>query len=506
MRNRKRGRHIFLGDNLEFLATMDKGTVTLAYLDPPFNSGRSYDAQIGLNRSISRADVSAFDDRWCSDLLSVHLQAMRTLLPKETYEYFSSFFKLIDKSSMATYLAWLAPRLHLAHQCLSDEGSLYLHCDTSSSHYLKLVLDKIFGPANFQNEIIWRRTHAHSSANRFGSVHDVILYYTKGKNRIWNPMYINYDSSYIEKYFTHRDENGRYQGITCTAPGDRTGTRAHYEWRGKLPPAGRHWAWTKEQMENFESTGRLVYSSNGIPRLKRYVDDGPGVALQDVWADIQRLDAHSGERIGYETQKPIKLLERILKASSRPGDLVLDPFCGSGSTLVAAERLDRSWIGVDSSVLACSLALGRTRADTGPLPIRLHGFPKSEDEALKLLSSSPMGFGIWGAGLLGTLPDRRLLSDTLVIGKGKVTVGRKSTHLLSLIPLGNSEGETEIDVPRTRSRKVTLILDVPGFNDICARFKAKQADACEVKIPLESLISSASASYGWATEVRESVQ
>ena len=369
----------------------------------------------------------------------------------------------------------------------------------------KPMLDRIFGPANFQNEIIWRRTHAHSGAHRFGPVHDVILYYSKSGNRIWNPMYLNYDSNYIDKYYTHHDEKGQYQTITCSAPGDRTGTRAHYEWRGKLPPPGRHWAWTKEQMEDFESTGRLVYSTNGVPRLKRYVDDGPGVAIQDVWSDIQRLDAHSGERVGYETQKPVQLLERILKASSRPGDLIIDPFCGSGTTLVAAERLNRSWIGIDSSVLACSLALGRARAEAGHLPIRLHGFPKSEVEALELLAASPIGFGIWGAGLLGTVPDRRLLSDTLMVGRGRVTVGRKSTQLLSLVPLVNAE-DASIDLPATRGRQVALILDVPGLEDISAPLEDRPRDTSKLKIPLESLITSSSTDHGLVTEVRELVQ
>ena len=505
MRQKKRIRRIYMGDNIQVLTGLDKNTVTLAYLDPPFNSGRSYDALIGLNRSSVGLEASAFEDKWCWEPMPSHLAVMRDLLPRETCKYFETLFELIGKSSLSAYLAWLTPRLYLTYESLSDQGSLYLHCDSTSSHYLKHVLDRIFGPANFQNEIIWRRTHAHSGAHRFGPVHDVILYYSKSGNRIWNPMYLNYDSNYIDKYYTHHDEKGQYQSITCSAPGDRTGTRAHYEWRGKLPPPGRHWAWTKEQMEDFESTGRLVYSTNGVPRLKRYVDDGPGVAIQDVWSDIQRLDAHSGERVGYETQKPVQLLERILKASSRPGDLIIDPFCGSGTTLVAAERLNRSWIGIDSSVLACSLALGRARAEAGHLPIRLHGFPKSEVEALELLAASPIGFGIWGAGLLGTVPDRRLLSDTLMVGRGRVTVGRKSTQLLSLVPLVNAE-DASIDLPATRGRQVALILDVPGLEDISAPLEDRPRDTSKLKIPLESLITSSSTDHGLVTEVRELVQ
>ena len=506
MRRRKRVRQILLGDNLGALSRLDKSSVTLAYLDPPFNSGRSYDALIGLNRSPSGRDVPAFDDRWSFDRMSAHLTVMRDVLPVPLYEHFLSLFKLIEKDSLSAYLAWLTPRIYLTYECLSEQGSLYLHCDSSSSHYLKHVLDKIFGPANFQNEIVWRRTHAHSSAHRFGPVHDVILYYTKSANRLWNPLYLDYDPNYITKYFTHADANGQYQSITCTAPGDRQGTRAHYEWRGRLPPPGRHWAWTKEQMAEFEASGRIVHSVNGVPRLKRYVDDGPGVAVQDVWSDIQRLDAHSGERVGYETQKPVELLQRILAASSRPGDLVMDPFCGSGTTLVAAEQLDRSWIGIDSSVLACSLALGRARAYAGPLPVRLEGFPNTTDEALNLLASSPIGFGMWGAGLLGTVPDRRLLSDELMIGRGKLTVGRKSTHLLSFVPLGNAEGNATASVPRTRGRHVALVLDVPGFAHVPDHMDQGRACNTKVTIRMESLTKATSTEHGLASEVRELVQ
>ncbi len=208
-------------------------------------------------------------------------------------------------TELGGYLTMMAPRLAEPRRILHERGSLYLHCDPSASHYLKILLDHIIGGENFRSEIIWKRTHAHSSSRRYGPVHDVVLFYSRSSADTWNPIFTAYESTYVDKHFRQEDERGRYQLITCTAPGDRVGTRAHYEWCGQLPPPGRHWAWQRERMQQLEDAGLLVYSSNGVPRLKRYVDDGVGLALQDLWLDIKRLDAHSDERVGYETQKPL---------------------------------------------------------------------------------------------------------------------------------------------------------------------------------------------------------
>ena len=503
-RPRNRVRQIYVEDNLEVLARVEQGSVALAYFTILHSS------RAALLRCLCRSartlgqsgESEAFDDRWAwHEGIEATLKSMGRLVPHGLAELTNDLVKNLGRTSLSAYVVWIAPRLYQTFETLSKEGSLYIHCDPSSSHYIKLILDNIFGQSNFRNEIVWRRTHAHSSSHRFGPVHDVILFYSKGAGYIWNTLHTKYEASYITNHFVHKDERGKYQLITCTAPGDRTGTKAHYNWRGKLPPPGRHWAWKREQMEEFEAAGRMVYSSNGIPRLKRYVDDGPGVALQDIWTDISRLDAHSAERIGYETQKPVALLERIIATSSRPGDLVIDPFCGSGTTLVAAERLGRDWIGIDSSLLAGSLALGRTRSEVGIKPIRLSGFPNKTSLAVDLMRNTPLGFGVWGASLLATLPERRLVSDALLVGTGWVSVNHRKLPLVSLVPLTSKIPQNISDLPIGRGGQVGLIVNVPQADKGLRKLAAKCIGKRVVEVSLSSMTSTESLTCGMVEEV-----
>ena len=437
-------RRLEVGDNLQALARLTDRSVTLAYVDPPFNSGRSYEAVLFRERVKVQQDA-AFNDRWLwTQETEKEISRLSEVVTKQGAAQLGALLRSLGQTSTAAYLAMMAPRLAHVHRVLEDVGSLYVHCDPSASHYLRVVLDLIFGAENFRSEIVWRRTHAHSSSRRFGPIHDSLLFYTKTPKYTWTTVHTEYNPSYIANHFTHEDEKGKYQLITCTAPGDRQGTRAHYEWNGKLPPPGRHWAWQRSQMEQFEREGRLTHSVNGIPRLKRYISDGKGVPLQDVWLDIARLDAHSDERIGFETQKPIKLLERIIAASSKPNDLVLDPFCGSGSTLVAAEGLGRRWMGIDSSLLACSLSLGRVRRSAGTKRIQLSGFPDSATRARLLRSSEPLTFGIWATGMLGTIPNRDLSNSQLITGSGRLSHNSKNFGVMSWVPL---KGDTVFEGP-----------------------------------------------------------
>jgi adenine specific DNA methylase Mod len=236
-------------------------------------------------------------------------------------------------------------RLVLIHELLTDDGSLYLHLGPNVSHSVKLLCDEIFGAAAFRNEIVWRRTSAHSRLRRYGPVHDVILYYGKGQSPAWNPQYTPYDEEYISSFYyrVEEDTGRRYRlsDLTAARPGGR------YRWKGKPPPGNRYWGYAEKTMVRFEEEERLVYSKNGIPSFKRYLDEMPGQLIQDVWTDISPLASQSVERAGYDTQKPESLLERIITASSEPGALVADLFCGSGTTPVVAERMGRRWIACD---------------------------------------------------------------------------------------------------------------------------------------------------------------
>ena len=428
-------RQVWAQDNLAALAALEAGSARLVYLDPPFNSGRAYEALLGVS-DLGHRQREAFNDIWHWDLeVEGQLGRLKIDAGREVAELVHAITGTLGRCDLAAYLVMIAPRLTRAHHLLADDGSLFLHCDPSSSHYLKILLDHIFGPENFRNEIIWKRTHAHSSSRRFGPVHDVILFYSRSSNYVWNELYAPYSEDYINKYFRNEDKQGRYQLITCTAPGARPGTRAEYEWHGVWPPPNRHWAWTKEKMQELEADGRIVYSANGTPRLKRYIHDGKGTKLQDLWIDINPLGAHSAERTGYETQKPVQLLERIIDATTERGDLVVDPFGGSGTTAVAAERLGRAWIIADRSLLASSLTLSRVRQEGCTAPIQLKGFPCDEDAASHLRSTDPTTYAVWGTSILSTLLNRRDTDPTLASGNGTWWSQGSRTDLLSWVPL-----------------------------------------------------------------------
>lgn len=452
-------RSLHVADNLEMLGSLADESVGLIYLDPPFNSGRSYDL-VGRSRQGQGAGrTAAFSDTFAwSDGTERALRSLPSLVPSDVLELVRTLTGALGRRDISAYLVMMAPRLVEMRRVLTDAGSLYLHCDAAASHYLKVLLDAVFGAANFRNEIIWKRTHAHSGSRRFGPVHDTILFYSKTNAYRWNKGYAAYPEAYLERYYTHENERGRYQLITCTAPGDREGTRAHYEWHGQLPPPGRHWAWQRERMEAFEREGRLNHSANGIPRLKRYVDDAPGVQLQDIWTDINRLDAHSEERVGLETQKPLDLLERIITASSNPGDVVLDPFAGSGTTLVAAERLGRGWIGVDRSMLAGSIALARVRQEVDAKRVALTGFPEDRGDALRLLRADPMAFGLWATSMMATLADRGDRDTPVMTGSGRLRVRRSAVQILSWVPLESTKLSPIPKIPRGRLSKLGFVL------------------------------------------------
>ena len=342
---------IFTGDNLPIMRGMNSESVDLIYLDPPFNSKANYAAPIG-----SEAAGAEFKDTWTlSDVDATWLDLIEAKHPR-----LNRVIHAAMSDSDKSYLIYMAVRLLEMHRILKDSGSIYLHCDPTMSHYLKLVMDSVFGKVNFRNEIVWKRTNAHNDSAVYGCIHDTILYYSKGDSLTLNEQYQPYSDEYLKRY-RHTDENGkRFLDRDLTA-GSLSGGGYQYEWNGIT----KIWRCPFTTMQKYHKSGKLYYTRNGTPRLKQFLDDMPGVPVQDVWIDIPPINSQAKERVGYPTQKPLTLLDRIIKASSNEGDVILDSFCGCATTLVAADRLQRDWIGVDISAKAAELVVERIRDDQG---------------------------------------------------------------------------------------------------------------------------------------------
>ena len=376
---------IWTGDNLNILRGMNSECVDLIYLDPPFNSNQNYAAPVG-----SKAAGAAFKDTWTLSDLDV---AWMGLIADER----PAIADLLHTSSlthgnrMQSYLTMMAVRLIEMQRVLKDTGSIYLHCDPTASHYLKLLMDAVFGQRRYRSEVVWRR-HAHShslGAKQWPALHDVLLMYSKGDTWVWNAQYEPYLEPYIKQAFRYSDDNGQYQShpITGARPG---GPEAYEAWRGISPSPGRAWAlprhsllpewwnlppeddWRKlgihAKLDVLDDLGMIHWpkKKGGIPRLKNYLQDAPGKVVEGIWNEMG-VSAGTDERIGYPTQKPLALLERIIKASSNEGDVVLDPFCGCATACVAADKLNRQWVGIDISPKAVELVNTRLQQAMGSL-------------------------------------------------------------------------------------------------------------------------------------------
>ena len=350
---------IWTGDNLDILRGMNSESVDLIYLDPPFNSNRDYEAPIG-----SAAAGAAFKDTWTLSDLDV---AWMGLIADEH----PALYKMLEGAglthgkSMQSYLCMMAVRLLEMRRILKDTGSLYLHCDTTASHYLKLILESIFDSAEFGNEIIWQRSKSKGLAStRFARNHDAILRVTKSNEAIWNPIYTGHNAEYVRKTYRYKDEHGRIYCLDNLANPNKDRPNLTYEFLGVT----RVWRWTRERMQKAYEDGLVVQTRPGtVPRFKRYLDEQKGTPVGDVWTDIRPLQGNSKEYKGYPTQKPLALLERIIKASSNEGDVVLDPFCGCATACVAAEMLGRQWMGIDISPRAVQLTNMRLKETMGGL-------------------------------------------------------------------------------------------------------------------------------------------
>ena len=401
-------RDLYYGDNLDVLREhIPDGSVDLVYLDPPFNSQRSYNLLFkSPGGQQSDAQITAFEDTWHWGG-QAEREYDQLLHQPNTHvaEMMRAFRAFLGENDVMAYLVMMANRLLELHRVLKSTGSLYLHCDPTASHYLKIVLDGVFGTENFQNEIKWKRTHSHGdSRRRFGNVSDTILFFSKNKAFLFNRQHLPYSKDYIDKFYRHVDPGGRrYQLVSLRSPNPRP--NLVYEYKGYTPHRNG-WAVSLEVMEQLDREGRLYFPENkdGAIREKYYLDEMPGVAASDIWTDIDPISAHAAERLGYPTQKPLALLQRIIGASSNEGDVVLDPFCGCGTAVHAAELLKRQWIGIDITHLAISLIEKRLRTAFPGIGFEVHGTPKDYAGAVELASIDKYQFQWWACSLVNAQP------------------------------------------------------------------------------------------------------
>jgi DNA modification methylase len=400
---------LYFGDNLEVLRESIKDeTVDLVYLDPPFNSNAAYNLLFKSPKGHkSEAQIEAFDDTWhWGEQAEAAFTELLGQSNTDVAEVVRALRSVLGDNDIMAYLAMMAIRLLELRRVLKPSGSLYLHCDPTASHYLKIVLDQVFGAEHFRSEISWKRTGTHSSANRWAPVHDVILFYSKSDNFTWNRPYVPLDDDHRERHYSHADATGRkYAHGELTGPGTRNG-RSGVPWRGfDVAAIGRHWTTTVENLETMHGEGRIYLPDDGSwPRLIRYEDESKGRALGDIWTDISPINMMAKERLGYPTQKPVALLERIIAASSNESDTVLDPFCGCGTAVHAAEKLKRKWIGVDVTHLAVSLIEKRMRDAFPDIAFEVHGTPKDIAGARNLAERDKYQFQWWACSLVNAQP------------------------------------------------------------------------------------------------------
>lgn len=417
--------YLYYGDNLDILRRHIKDeSADLVYLDPPFKSNQNYNVIFReQNGSRSTAQVKAFEDTWQWDQNTAleYLGVVET--GGKASEIMQALKSILGTNDMLAYLTMMAPRLIELRRALKSTGSIYLHCDPTASHYLKLLMDSIFGLGHFRNEIIWKRTpfagSSKARAKQFPCSHDVLLFYTKSDTWVWNTPSTPYSENYLERFkWDDNDGRGRYRKTLLKTYSDKTFKKLEAENRLIAPLKGEHWSY------------------------KQYLSESSGFCqIDDIWTDINALNPMARERLGYPTQKPTPLLGRIISASTNPGDTVLDPFCGCGTTIAAAQSLERNWIGIDVTHLAISLIKHRLQSAYGDkIKYNIVGEPVSLTEAATLAREDRYQFQWWALGLVGARPvEQKKGTDKGIDGKiffhdndgktGQIILSVKSGHI-----------------------------------------------------------------------------
>jgi site-specific DNA-methyltransferase (adenine-specific) len=394
---------LYYGDNLEVLRRhIADESVDLVYLDPPFKSDRSYNVLFKeQNGSRAASQIHAFEDTWTWNQESESTLAELVTSGGRVADCLQAFRTFLGECDMLAYLVMMAPRLVELRRVLKPTGSIYLHCDPAASHYLKMLMDASFGPVNFRSEIVWQRSRGHSdkTLKKYGANHDVILFYTRTDQWLFARQHHEKGAFAPKTHDLYQHTDGKlYRKGDCRAPGNRGPL---WTWNGHA----LHWRFTQAEAQRLESEGRIVYSKTGMPRVLRPVDLSRGHPLQDTWVDIDSPNSGSGELLGYPTQKPVALLERIVRSSCPEGGIVLDPFCGCGTTIAAAQALGRPWIGIDITHLAITLIKQRLKDSFGESAVfQVVGEPVSLPDAQRLAESDPYQFQWWALGLVGARP------------------------------------------------------------------------------------------------------
>jgi DNA modification methylase len=413
---------LYYGDNLDVLRRhIDDDSVDLVYLDPPFKSNQDYNVLFAeRDGSRAAAQIKAFEDTWTWDESAARAYEDVMEQGGRVAEAVFAFRSFLGASDMMAYLAMMAPRLSELRRVMKPTASIYLHCDPTASHYLKIIMDAVFGPQFFRSEIIWKRSSAHSSSKRYSPVHDTILFYTKSDDYAWHPFHSPLPQETVDAWYNNVEpETGRrFNRADLTAAGRRTGPSGE-PWRGIDPTVkGRHWAIpgfvkdvvqglsTRDALDALDAAGRIFWpkTAGGIPMVKRYLEEARGVPPLDMVTDVSPLNNVTAERLGYPTQKPEALLEKFITASSEEGQVILDPFCGCGTSIAAAEKLNRRWIGIDITHLAIGLIKSRLRdafGDDIAKAYSVKGEPTTVADAQELAGEDHYQFQWWALGLVG---------------------------------------------------------------------------------------------------------
>ena len=503
---------LWYGDNLTIMQGMKKHSVDLIYLDPPFNSKQNYNLlYTTMTGKPVPEQVEAFCDTWEMDAQKEAIARTMPVLMRDhgIDDYYVDFWRLwmnalrTTQPHLLAYLIFMVQRLLHMKSILRPTGSIYLHCDPTASHYIKVMMDGIFGHDNFRNEIIWQRTNAHGRAKKWGPIHDVILFYSAGDKYTWNRTFQKYEPSYIASHYKLRDEHGTYRLVTLDGPGLRGGGSGQ-PWRGVDPGAkGRHWElppdralpkWFKhplgyadmsvqERLDVLDNAGVIVWPTRGkLPNYKRYLDVSEGNAIQDVITDIPAVNSQADDRLGYPTQKPVPLLDRIIKASTNKGDVVFDPFCGCGTTIYSAAKNERKWIGVDIAILSIKLVRDNLVGPKFRLveghDYEVDGIPVSVEGAQELFDKDPSTFQNWFVERVGGFPMTRKSGDRGIDGRIYFETRAGLREMMIQVKGGKHVRPTDVrDLRGVLEREDNA--ELAGFLSITPPTKAMLSEAAE---------------------------